>query len=199
MVRRGCFGSIWLKTFNYPKWRYENIPKWIQNSIEPHQTIPKDPPPHPTPATPRHTPPQRPWGGKMGATGGGRRVVGARISPPHVRCGGVCRGVVGVGCGGGSSRGGLGGSGSILVRFGDGPEDSFGHIWTPFGAHPEPIRKIREPKKYVTPPPGILGVAWGLDRPNCRDSNCASNCGGSAVLSDAADRGHQQNKTKQCF
>ncbi len=61
----------------------------------------------------------------MRATGGGRRAVGARIFPPHGRCGGVCRGVAGVGCGGGSFGGGLAGSGAVLRPFGDDWEGVF--------------------------------------------------------------------------
>ena len=45
---------------------------------------------------------------KMRTTGGGRRAVVARIFPPHGRCGGVCRGVAGVGCCDGSFGCGLG-------------------------------------------------------------------------------------------
>ena len=114
----------------------------------------KDPPPHPTPATPGHTPPQRPWGGKMGAPSARRPPPVAPIFPPHGRCGGVCRGVAGVGCGGGSSGDGLGWFGDCFGSvWGCSRRLIWLHLdlgWGPSGAQ---IRRIRDTQKYVNPRP----------------------------------------------
>ena len=127
----GWLGVAGLYTFGAPLLRVQIRSKLTNSTLPKHSQIeskqlpnqpkppPKDPSPHPTPATPRHRPPQRPWGGKMRATERGRRAVGARIFPPHGRCGCVCRGVAGVGCGGGSFGNGLGWFGNCFGTFND--------------------------------------------------------------------------------
>ena len=145
-------GYSWVLSLGWGVPNFLVDPKKPPNHFQPP---PKDPPPHPTPATPRHTPPQRPWGGKMGAPSARRPPPVAPIFPPHGRCGGVCRGVVGVGCGGGSFGGGWGGFGgclgSIWPCFGG---VIFGHLG-PFWAPTRGASKVWKPPASIYSSPTI--------------------------------------------